>query len=155
MCPYDTSWSCLSKLSGDMSIKYTTNKWKSLCHLLQTDMKLYEQCSHGPSGLLLPSMRALPLIEACYLNTLLSALSPCAGKILCIDCLTNCLHRSLSPEFPQTLSSNIRLCFPWRWNLAGFPCYTRIWLPEAKQVCCNHFVVFAEFSRMESCAWFS
>lgn len=109
MCPYDSGWSCLFNLSGDMPTKYTTNRWKSLCHLLQTDMKLYEQCSHGPSGLLLPSLCALPLIEACYLDTLLSALSPGIGKILCIDCLRNCLHRSLNPEFPQTLISNIRL----------------------------------------------
>lgn len=65
----------------------------------------------APSGLLLPSLRALPLIEACYLNTLLSALSPRVGKILCIDiyCLRNSLHRPQSPEFPQTLLSNIRL----------------------------------------------
>lgn len=111
MRPCDIGWSCLSKLSGDMATKYTTNRCKSLCHLLQTDMKLYEQCSHGPSGLLLSSLHALPLIEACYLNILLSALSPCLGKILCIDiyCLKNRLHRPLNPEFPQTLISNIRL----------------------------------------------
>lgn len=124
MCPYDIGWSCLSKLSGDMSTKCTTNRCKSLCHSLQTDIKLCEQCSHGPKWASASQLACSPSHWG-----LLSQYPAVSSEPMCWQ---NIMYRHLLPEkqppqvpeprvSPDSHLQHQTFCFPWRWNLAGFP----------------------------------